>query len=328
MQFHHLLLTQRARWKMGYLCAFIALILICVYALAVGAIWIWPWTPHNALQSELLWQLRLPRLCAALAIGAALSASGAVLQVLLGNPLAEPGILGISGGASLALVGVIFLLPFAPSPWISMAAAMFGALVFTLILVMLARHRKVSMSRLLLIGVALGILSSAVVTWAFYFSSDLNLRQLMYWLMGSVSGTTWPQLSVLFLMIPAIVWLCFQGKSLDLLMLGENHAKQLGLDVTRLRWRLIAIVALLVGASVALGGIIGFVGLVVPHLLRMAFNSNNRFLVPLSALVGGGLLAFADTLSRVILPSAELPLGVVTTTLGAPVFIWLLLRHE
>ena len=265
---------------------------------------------------------------AALAIGASLAASGAVLQVLLGNPLAEPGVLGISGGASLALVILLFALPYVPGPMLTMLAAMLGALVFTMILVSLSWRRRVSTARLLLIGVALGILSGAVVTWAFYFSSDLNLRQLMYWLMGSVGGVSWTQLSLLLIVIPVLSWLCTQGRKLDLLMLGEGQAKQLGLDVAAFRWRLILIVSLLVGASVALGGVIGFIGLVIPHLLRLALGTENRFLLPLSAMCGALLLAVADTLSRVILPSAELPVGVVITSLGAPVFIWMLLRSQ
>lgn len=328
MQLHDLILRQQARWKFSVVLILLVLLVACFFSLAVGEIFIWPWSPDGGLEQQLLLQLRMPRLLAALAIGASLAASGAVLQVLLGNPLAEPGVLGISGGASLALVILLFALPFVPNPMITMFAAMLGALCFTLILVGLSRRRKVSTARLLLIGVALGILSGAVVTWAFYFSDDLNLRQLMYWLMGSVGGVSWSQLSLLVLVLPVLAWLCLQGKKLDLLMLGEAQAKQLGLDVSAFRWRLILIVSLLVGASVALGGVIGFIGLVVPHLLRLALGTENRFLLPLAAMCGALLLAIADTLSRVILPSAELPVGVVITSIGAPIFIWMLLRSQ
>ncbi|OLQ77758.1 vitamin B12 ABC transporter permease BtuC [Photobacterium proteolyticum] len=328
MQLHDLILRQQARWKFSVVLILLVLLVACFFSLAVGEIFIWPWSPDGGLEQQLLLQLRMPRLLAALAIGASLAASGAVLQVLLGNPLAEPGVLGISGGASLALVILLFALPFVPNPMITMLAAMLGALCFTLILVGLSRRRKVSTARLLLIGVALGILSGAVVTWAFYFSDDLNLRQLMYWLMGSVGGVSWSQLSLLVLVFPVLAWLCAQGKKLDLLMLGEGQAKQLGLDVSAFRWRLILTVSLLVGASVALGGVIGFIGLVVPHLLRLALGTENRFLLPLAAMCGALLLAVADTLSRVILPSAELPVGVVITSIGAPIFIWMLLRSQ
>ncbi|MGF1687477.1 vitamin B12 ABC transporter permease BtuC [Photobacterium japonica] len=328
MLLNELMARRQARWRVGFLVAGLLLLIAAFLSLSVGELFIWPWAPSGDLEQQLLVQLRMPRLLAALTIGASLAVSGAVLQVLLGNPLAEPGVLGISGGASLALVIVLFVLPIAPSPIVMMIAAMLGALCFTLILVGLSRRRKVSTARLLLIGVALGILSGAVVTWAFYFSDDLNLRMLMYWLMGSVAGVSWQQLVLLLVVSPVLVWLCLQGKKLDLLMLGEQQAKQLGLDVAAFRWRLIFIVSLLVGASVALGGVIGFIGLVIPHLLRLALGTENRYLLPLSALFGALLLAFADTLSRIVLPSAELPVGVVITSLGAPVFIWMLLRSH
>ncbi|PSW21502.1 vitamin B12 ABC transporter permease BtuC [Photobacterium sanctipauli] len=328
MQLNDLLLRRQARWRVGFISAGVALLVACFLSLSVGEIFILPWMPDGDLEQQLLVQLRMPRLFAALAIGASLAVSGAVLQVLLGNPLAEPGVLGISGGASLALVILMFVLPFVPSPMLTMFAAMLGALCFTLVLVGLSRRKRVSTARLLLIGVALGILSGAVVTWAFYFSDDLSLRMLMYWLMGSVAGVNWSQLSLLLIVFPILAWLCLQGRKLDLLMLGENQAKQLGLDVSAFRWRLILIVSLLVGASVALGGVIGFIGLVIPHLLRLGLGTENRYLLPLSAITGALLLAAADTLSRVLLPSAELPVGVVITSIGAPVFIWMLLRSH
>ncbi len=328
MHLDRILQQRRHKWKVSFWLVAILLISCGLFSLSVGEIWLKPWQPFGELEKQLLWQLRMPRLVAAMAIGAALAASGAVLQVLLGNPLAEPGVLGISGGASLALVLLLFFLPSVPSPWLTMLVAMAGALLFTLLLVGLARIRRVSTARLLLIGVALGILSGAVVTWAFYFSDDLNLRQLMYWLMGSVAGVSWAQLSVLIILLPALIWLCSRGRQLDILMLGETHARQLGLDVAALRWRLILIIALLVGTSVAMAGVIGFIGLVIPHLLRLALGAENRYLLPLSACFGALLLAVADVLARVLLPAAELPVGVVTTTLGAPVFIWMLLRSQ
>ncbi|CZF78942.1 Vitamin B12 import system permease protein BtuC [Grimontia celer] len=275
----------------------------------------------------MLIELRVPRVIAAIVIGASLAVSGGVLQVLLGNPLAEPGVLGISGGASLALVVVMFLFPALATPYGLMSAAMAGALVFTAILVMLARRRAMSTARLLLIGVALGILSGAIVTWAFYFSSDLNLRQLMYWLMGSLSGVHWAQLTLTIIVVPALAWLCFQGKKLDLMMLGEMQAKQLGLDTDSLRWRLILLVSLLVGASVAMAGVIGFVGLVVPHFLRLWLGTENKFLLPLSAVSGAALMLVADTIGRMAIAEAELPVGAVTTSIGAPLFIWMLMRR-
>ncbi|MBY3786877.1 vitamin B12 ABC transporter permease BtuC [Photobacterium carnosum] len=328
MLLNELLYRQQRRWRTCLIVSSLLLVAICVFAVAVGEIWILPWAPNGALEQQLLLQLRIPRVLAALIVGAALAGSGAVLQVLLGNPLAEPGVLGISGGASLAVVLLLFFVPITPTPFITMIAAMAGALLFTLILVGFSRRQKVSMARLLLIGVALGILSGAVVTWAFYFSDDLSMRQLMYWLMGSVGGVSWEQLSLLFVIVPVLIVLCLQGKSLDVMMLGDVAARQLGVDVRRIRWLLILMISLLVGCSVALAGVIGFVGLVVPHLLRLQFGTENRYLLPLSAICGGILLVLADTLSRVLLADADLPIGVVTTSLGAPVFIWMLMRSQ
>ena len=328
MLLNELLYRQQRRWRTCLIVSSLLLVAICVFAVAVGEIWILPWAPNGALEQQLLLQLRIPRVLAALIVGAALASSGAVLQVLLGNPLAEPGVLGISGGASLAVVLLLFFVPITPTPFITMIAAMAGALLFTLILVGFSRRQKVSMARLLLIGVALGILSGAVVTWAFYFSDDLSMRQLMYWLMGSVGGVSWEQLSLLFVIVPVLIVLCMQGKSLDVMMLGDVAARQLGVDVRRIRWLLILMISLLVGCSVALAGVIGFVGLVVPHLLRLQFGTENRYLLPLSAICGGILLVLADTLSRVLLADADLPIGVVTTSLGAPVFIWMLIRSQ
>ncbi|MBD1556751.1 vitamin B12 ABC transporter permease BtuC [Vibrio sp. S9_S30] len=328
MNFSQLIQNKQRRWKNCFIASSILLLVLCLSYLSIGEVFISPFNYSEPLHQMLLMELRLPRLLAAVAIGSALAISGASLQVLLGNSLAEPGVLGISGGASLAMVVVLFLLPVMPSPEVSMLAAIGGSLLFTLVIVSMARSLRLSTPRLLLVGVALGILSGAVVTWAFYFSDDMSMRVLMYWLMGSIGGTSWHQHTLTLFMLPVIVWLCLQGNKLDKLMVGETHAKQLGVDVNQLRWRLILAVSLLVGMSVALGGIISFVGLVIPHLLRLAFGTENKYLLPMSAIAGAGLLVFADILARISLDSAELPLGVVTTTIGAPFFIWMLLRNH
>lgn len=328
MEFNQLLTQNQRRWR-KLIFAMIGVLFGCALLhLSVGELFINPFAPQTALESRLLYDLRLPRLLAAAAIGAALALSGASLQVLLGNVLAEPGVLGISGGASLGMVVVLFAVPAAATPFGFMLAGVAGALCFTLLLVSMAKVMRLTTTRLLLVGVALGILSGAVVTWAFYFSDDLSIRQLMYWLMGSVGGVSWYQHVLTLLMIPVAVWLCFKGTVLDKLMVGEVHAKQLGVDVNRIRWQLILAVSLLVGGSVALGGVISFVGLVVPHLLRLAFGTENRYLLPLSAVTGATLLVVSDILARLVLDSAELPVGVMTTTIGAPIFIWMLVKSH
>ncbi|MCW8336522.1 vitamin B12 ABC transporter permease BtuC [Vibrio paucivorans] len=328
MDFSQLLHQKHQRWMRYAFILLFALFVTSAAYLMVGELFISPFGDLSQLELQLLSQLRLPRLLAAIAIGASLVVSGAVLQVLLGNVLAEPGVLGISGGASLGMVIVLFIFPALASPQAFMLAAVLGALLFTLILVGMARAMKLTTARLLLVGVALGIMSGAVVTWAFYFSDDLSLRQLMYWLMGSIGGLSWYQHLVTIVMLPVVVWLCFQGAALDKLMMGETHAKQLGVDVDAIRWKLIVAVSVLVGGAVALGGVIGFVGLVVPHLLRLAFGTENKYLLPISAVSGALLLVFADIIARLALDSAELPLGVVTTTIGAPIFIWMLVKNH
>ncbi|CAE6945115.1 Part of the ABC transporter complex BtuCDF involved in vitamin B12 import. Involved in the translocation of the substrate across the membrane [Vibrio sp. B1REV9] len=328
MDFQQLILNKERRWQRNLLIMSAMLMLLSAVHLMVGEVLLSPFHELSSFEQKLLWDLRLPRLVAAAIIGAALAVSGATLQVLLGNVLAEPGVLGISGGASLAMVLVMFAFPVLPSPMVFMLSAIAGSMLFTVILVGIARAMHLSTARLLLVGVALGILSSAVVTWAFYFSDDLSLRQLMYWLMGSIGGASWYQHSVTLVMLPVLIWLCCKGKPLDKLMLGETHAMQLGVDVHQLRWKLILAISILVGGSVALGGIISFVGLVVPHLLRLAFGTENRYLLPLSAIFGAALLVFADIGARLLLDSAELPLGVMTTSIGAPIFIWMLVKSH
>ena len=328
MELSQLLSRRHQRWKRYYIVILFALVLFSATHLMVGEVFISPFSELTNLQQQLITQLRLPRLLAAIAIGASLAVSGAVLQVLLGNVLAEPGVLGISGGASVMMVIVLFFLPALATPIGFMIAAVIGALVFTLLLVSMAKVMRLSTTRLLLVGVALGILTGAIVTWAFYFSDDLSLRQLMYWLMGSIGGASWYHHVLTLTLVPVLVWLCIKGKTLDMLMMGELHAKQLGVDVEAVRWKLILAVSILVGGAVALGGVIGFIGLIVPHLLRLALGSENRYLLPISALSGAMLLVFADIIARVALESAELPLGVVTTTIGAPVFIWMLVKHH
>lgn len=326
MQFNQLILNKHQHWKWPFIFTTFFLVIVSLIYLSVGDIPLSLFSPLSELQQKVIVDLRLPRLFAALLLGASLAVAGATLQVLLGNPLAEPGIIGISGGASLAMVIALFFFPVLMSPLGAMVVAILGSLVFTLLIVTLAKAMRLTTGRLLLVGVALGILSSAVVTWAFYFSDNFNLRILMYWLMGSIGGVSWVQVSLGLIMLPCIAWLCFKGRDLDLLMAGEQHAKQLGLDVFALRWKLIIYVSILVGCSVAIGGIISFIGLVVPHLIRLIFGSENRYLLPMSALCGASLLVLSDLLARVSLSSAELPLGVMTTTIGAPVFIWMLLR--
>ncbi|MDF7657919.1 vitamin B12 ABC transporter permease BtuC [Erwiniaceae bacterium L1_54_6] len=310
------------RWLIA-LCAL--LIILVVVSLCAGDSWIAPTRWFSSDAQLFVWQLRLPRTLAVLLVGAALAVCGVVMQALFNNPLAEPGLLGVSNGAGIGLVLGVMLGN--GSLWSLALAAMAGALVITLILLHFA-HRHLSVSRLLLTGVALGIICSAVMTWAVYFSTSLDLRQLMYWMMGGFSGIDWRYGWMMLALIPAILALIATARVLNLLALGETSARQLGLPLLLWRNLLVLTMGWLVGVSVAMAGAIGFVGLVIPHLLRMSGFSDHRYLLPAAALAGAVVLLGADIIARLVLTSAELPIGVVTATLGAPLFIVLLVKSS
>ncbi len=301
------------------------LLLLSLISLCAGERWLLPaqwFTPQGEL---FIWQLRLPRTLAVIATGAALALCGTVMQALFTNPLAEPGLLGVSNGAGVGLVLGVLL--GSGSLWSLALAAMAGALVVTLILLHFA-PRQLASSRLLLTGVALGIICSAVMTWAVYFSTTLDLRQLMYWMMGGFGGVDWRYGWLILSLMPVTAALLCSARTLNLLALGETSARQLGLSLPLWRNLLVLAMGWLTGVSVALAGAIGFVGLVVPHLLRLSGISDHRYLLPAATLAGAVVLLAADILARLLLTSAELPIGVVTATLGAPLFILLLAKSS
>lgn len=314
---------RRSGFWLGGLLMFCLLLLLV--SLSAGERWIAPTEWFNPDAQLFVWQLRLPRSLAVMLVGASLAVSGAAMQALFNNPLAEPGLLGVSGGAGVGLVLCIFA--GTTGTWPMSLGAIVGALVVTFILLRFARQH-LSSSRLLLAGVALGIICSALMTWAVYFSSSMDLRQLMYWMMGGFSGVDWRYGWLMLALLPALLWLSGQTRVLNLLALGEISAQQLGLPLVLWRNLLVIAIGWLVGVSVALAGAIGFVGLVIPHLLRLNGLSDHRILLPGCALAGAGVLLAADIIARIALTSAELPIGVVTATLGAPVFIWLLLSNR
>lgn len=311
------------RWLVGLS---LLLVMICVFSLSAGENWLWP---NQWLGSEarlFVWQLRLPRAIAVILVGASLAVAGAVMQSLFENPLAEPGLLGVANGAGVALVLCVMLGHGILPVWVMSLAAIAGALIVTFFLLTISHKRRLTNARMLLVGVAIGIVCSALMTWAIYFSSNLDLRQLMYWMMGGFGGIDWNQIWLAMLLLPVLLWLVFQGNALNLLSLGIVQAQQLGISLTTWRYVLVLAVGWIVGLSVALSGVIGFIGLVIPHILRLAGITDQRRLLPACALGGASVLLLADVVSRMGLYAAELPVGVVTATLGAPVFIWLLIR--
>lgn len=322
LAYAHLQQQRNRRW-LGALT--LLLLLALTLSLCAGEEWIAPnrwFTPEGEL---FVWQIRFPRTLAVLLVGAALALCGATMQALFENPLAEPGLLGVSSGAGVGLIAAIFLGGEMMPGWALGLCAIAGALTVTLILLRFAR-RHLSTSRLLLAGVALGIICTALMTWAVYFSTSLDLRQLMYWMMGGFSGIDWQQGWLMAALLPVMVWICLQSTALNVLALGEIPARQLGLPLWLWRNLLVAATGWMVGVSVAIAGAIGFIGLVIPHILRLCGLSDHRVLLPGCALAGAVALLTADIVARLALSAAELPIGVVTSTLGAPVFIWLLLR--
>ncbi len=275
-------------------------------------------------------QLRLPRFLLAVLVGGLLAQCGVVMQGLFRNPLADPGITGVSTGAALGAVACIALLPPMMAAWITPIASFVGGLLATLLVYRFARTPQgTSISMLLLSGVALSAFGGAVIGFLNYSASDRVLRDITLWQMGSLAGasTTYILLSIITLLILSVF---FQrhAAALNAMALGEAEARYLGIDVEKLKLFLIVLSAIGVGVAVAAAGIIGFVGLVMPHAVRLLTGPDHRSLLPLSALAGALLLACADLFARTQVAPAELPVGLVTTLLGAPFFLSLLLRQR
>ncbi|HGV2390808.1 TPA: vitamin B12 ABC transporter permease BtuC, partial [Escherichia coli] len=256
---------QNIRWL---LCLSVLMLLALLLSLCAGEQWISPGDWFSPRGELFVWQIRLPRTLAVLLVGAALAISGAVMQALFENPLAEPGLLGVSNGAGVGLIAAVLLGQGQLPNWALGLCAIAGALIITLILLRFAR-RHLSTSRLLLAGVALGIICSALMTWAIYFSTSVDLRQLMYWMMGGFGGVDWRQSWLMLALIPVLLWICCQSRPMNMLALGEISARQLGLPLWFWRNVLVAATGWMVGVSVALAGAIGFIGLVIPHILRL-----------------------------------------------------------
>ncbi|HDI5936549.1 TPA: vitamin B12 ABC transporter permease BtuC, partial [Escherichia coli] len=296
---------QNIRWL---LCLSVLMLLALLLSLCAGEQWISPGDWFSPRGELFVWQIRLPRTLAVLLVGAALAISGAVMQALFENPLAEPGLLGVSNGAGVGLIAAVLLGQGQLPNWALGLCAIAGALIITLILLRFAR-RHLSTSRLLLAGVALGIICSALMTWAIYFSTSVDLRQLMYWMMGGFGGVDWRQSWLMLALIPVLLWICCQSRPMNMLALGEISARQLGLPLWFWRNVLVAATGWMVGVSVALAGAIGFIGLVIPHILRLCGLTDHRVLLPGCALAGASALLLADVVARLALAAAELPIG-------------------
>ena len=329
---------------LALLAAFAAL--IALLSLGTGAAGLSPWRllaaafgPEQLSEREwvVLLNLRLPRLCLGLLVGAALAVSGALMQGLFRNPLADPAITGVAAGASLGAVLAIImggLLPASLLVWaggsLTALAAFLGGWGATMLLYRIAtREGRTNVATMLLAGIALSAMAGALTGVLIFLANDQQLRDVTFWSMGSLAGATWPKLALgAALILPLLLLAPLLGRGLNALALGEAQALHVGLDVQRLKSRAILATALATGVAVALAGSIGFVGLVVPHLLRLIAGPDNRALLPASALLGGALLVFADMLARSIAAPAEMPIGVIMALIGAPVFMAILLRQR
>ncbi|AXO60747.1 iron ABC transporter permease [Pseudomonas sp. phDV1] len=286
-------------------------------------------------QAELiLAQIRMPRTLLGLAVGMVLALCGVAMQGLFRNPLADPGLVGVSSGAALgaavAIVGGAAFggLPEAFAPYLLSACAFVGGLLVTALVYRLGRRDgQTNVATMLLAGIALTALAGAAIGLFTYLADDATLRTLTFWNLGSLNGASYARLWPLLLATLAVaLWLPRRARALNALLLGESEARHLGFDVERLKRELVFCTALGVGAAVAAAGLIGFIGLVVPHLMRLLVGPDHRLLLPASALAGASLLLLADLVARLALAPAELPIGIVTALIGAPFFLYLLVR--
>jgi len=314
-----------------YISALIVLAcLSLVFALLMGSAdvqWrsLWPFSTSDAdaMSHSIVWQLRLPRALRGFVVGALLSVAGVYMQVLLRNPLADPYILGVSGGAAVGALLAI-LLGFA-SVVVSFGATT-GALLSMLLVFGLAHGRgSWSSTRLLLTGVVVAAGWGAMISLLLALSPDTMVRGMLFWLMGDLGHSAPPWWSGVILVIVLCVSFYF-ARSLNVLAYGEKQAQSLGVSVTKLRVLLYVFGSLLTAAAVTLAGSVGFVGLVVPHMLRIVGGGDHRWLLPAAALLGGSLVVVADTLARTLLAPQQLPVGVVTAFIGVPLFLYLLYR--
>ena len=304
-----------------YLLLFAVVLLLSVTVLLLQGL------PHlfsQAIEQTIFVQLRIPLALTACLVGAALALSSANLQVILHNPLADPGIIGITSGASLC--AALFLLlggHLAPQiiQYILPLCCFFGAILSTALIYMVARHLRNNHAAVILAGIAISTISGAIIAWLHLFSDAQSMRNLTFWLMGSLHQADWSVLSVaLPVMLCLIVFLVRQGRALNWYYLGQSNAQLAGLDVHKFHKRTLLLCAVCVGAAVSIAGSIAFVGLLVPHLLRNIFGYDNRFILPASALLGACLLVWVELISSFWLV-ISLPVSMITASIGGPVFL-------
>jgi len=287
------------------------------------------WAPADPVIDATLWVVRFPRIIMAMAVGAALAVGGALMQAIFGNPLAEPGVVGVSSGAALgASIAIVFGIQFAGSG--VAALAFVGGLLATLLVYAVARvGGRTEVVTLLLTGIAINAFAQAGLAFVLFLADTASREQIVFWQLGSLAGSVWSEIVVvvpLLFLGTVVAWVL--AKQLDVLALGERNARQLGVDVEGLRIIVIVVVALLTAAAVAFAGIIAFVGLVVPHIVRMALGPSHRALIVMSLIGGAALMVWADLLTRTLVDGADLPIGMLTALVGGPFFFGLLYQQR
>ncbi len=299
-----------------------------VVSILLSYVGIEPVREYTELQATVLHAIRLPRVLLGALVGAGLAVSGAAMQGLFRNPLADPGLLGITSGASVAAAATIVLGLTGLGIFTLPVAAFLGSLATTALIYFLSQDGgRLSVATMLLAGIAVNALGGAATGLFTFLATDDQLRTITFWNLGSLGGATWQGvLTAGPFIVLCIIGMPLMANALDALLLGEGNARHLGISVDRVKWTIVTLVALGVGAGVAVSGSIGFVGLVVPHLVRLWIGPNHRALLPASALLGATLLVLADLFARTIVVPAELPIGIVTALVGAPFFLFLLLK--
>ena len=325
-------------------CIFIFLLLFSLYSLSIGGYYLSLSQIYDSLIGRgeasanlILWNIRLPRIVAAIIAGISLAVSGAVMQCTLRNPLASPYTIGISHGAMFGAASAIILFGvggaestgkiFINSPYLVTSFAFLGSFVASLVIILLAKLRKFTPEAMILAGIAMGSLFSAGTMVIQYFANDLQLASMVFWTFGDLGRPLWPEVGIMgVIMTLSLVYFIYKRWDYNALESGEESAKSLGVDTEKTRLVSMLIAALLVSVNVAFLGIIGFVGLICPHLIRIIIGGDYRFLIPVSALFGAVLLLVSDTIARTIISPIVLPVGILTSFMGAPLFLYLLVK--
>lgn len=334
---HSNVFERRARKRVILFVVLLALLCLgCLTSVSLGQYYIpfgevWSLLlagPQDGIASSVMWDVRIPRICLGILVGASLGVAGALMQAVFANPLAEPSIIGVTAGAGVgAAVVIVFELTFLGTFTVPFGAFV-SAVLATFVIYQLARFRgKVAVLNLILTGIAINAVCGAIISFMIYLAPTTNREQIIFWQMGSLNGSQWKHVWVVLPITIVGVLIALQlGRTLDTLALGERAATHTGVDVSRLRIFAIGASTILTAGAVAFAGLIGFVGLIVPHVLRTIVGPENKILIPASALAGAVLIVIADLAARTMIPFADLPIGIFTALVGGPTFFVLLRR--